>query len=89
MDVSNLRNKIEFLSEQVHNAWWDEKKRQGFHAPIEHDATPLDQTVIVNLFEKKCDKCHTDMYPYKMLPENIKDYDRVMVKTVLDAIEKL
>jgi hypothetical protein len=26
---------IEKLSEQVHNARWEEKKKQGFHAPVE------------------------------------------------------
>lgn len=26
MDISNLESNIEFLSEEVHNAWWEEKK---------------------------------------------------------------
>ena len=40
-------------------------------------------------FHKFCGKCHTDMYPYSELPENIKDYDRVTVETVLKAISEL
>ncbi|MGE5423388.1 MAG: hypothetical protein ACM3QW_08995, partial [Ignavibacteriales bacterium] len=40
-------------------------------------------------FLKRCEKCHTDMYPYEELPENVKDYDRVTVKAVLQAIDKL
>ena len=45
---------------------------------------PPDQT-----FLKHCDKCHPDMYAYHHLPENIKEYDRVTVRAVLDAIEAL
>jgi hypothetical protein len=40
-------------------------------------------------FVKKCEKCHTDLYPYSELPENIKEYDRVTVRAVLHAIEKV
>ena len=83
MDVQQLKSNIEFLSEQVHNAWWEEKKRQGFRSPRECKHTMTDK------FTKACDKCHTDMYPYEELPEHIKEYDRVMVRTVIEAIDKL
>lgn len=85
-NADELEQKIEFLSEQVHNAWWEEKKRQGFHAPIDcqyHD------DFWEGKFEKSCDHCHTDMYPYYELPEHIKEYDRVTVRTVLAAIRKM
>lgn len=75
---------VEALSEQVHNAWWEEKARQGFHAPKE--CLTLRSGDTYNKFQKYCDKCHTDMYPYNELPENIKEYDRVMVRTVLKAL---
>lgn len=59
------------------------KKRQGFHSPKECKNPMIDK------FTQSCDKCHTDMYPYNELPEHIKEYDRVTVKTVIKAIEKL
>jgi hypothetical protein len=91
MDTSQLEQNIEFLSEQVHNAWWEEKKRQGFHAPNEcPDFEPeKPEFLITQKFTKHCGHCHTDMYPYAELPESIKDYDRVMVRTVLEAIRKM
>lgn len=88
MDNNEL---IEQLSEQVHNAWWEEKKKQGFHAPLDCSDYVYDERhgVEVNKFSKHCHKCHTDMYPYNELPEDIKDCDRVTVKTVLNALEEL
>jgi hypothetical protein len=88
MDVSQLEQNIEFLSEQVHNAWWAKKLKQGFHAPKYHDGMGRwinDE----DKFVKICPSCHTDCYPYAELPESIKDYDRVTVRTVLDAIKKV
>ena len=82
--ISRIENNIEFLSEQVHNAWMEEKIKQGFHAPND---CPNKQAL--GKFERHCDKCHTDLYPYSELPENIKDYDRVTVRSVLEAIKKL
>lgn len=101
--ITNLFGHIEKLSEEVHNSWWDEKKRQGFHSPAEcksnnkksYIASSIEaQERFVNAgnnekFYKWCDKCHTDMYPYAELSENIKDYDRVTVKSVLNAITKV
>lgn len=78
---------IEQLSEKVHDAWWEEKRKQGFHAPLECPRrAPTNQ---YGKFEAVCDRCHTDMYPYKELPENIKEYDRVTVRAVLQAIDEL
>ena len=89
MDVKTLYSKIEELSEEVHNAWMKEKLEQGFHAPNNCTWFPLIETDETNKFVKRCEKCHTDLYPYSELPENIKEYDRVTVRAVLGAIEKL
>jgi hypothetical protein len=90
IDELNKPYDIEFLSEQVHNAWWEEKKRQGFHAPLECPDYVMGGKISVNFkFNKLCDRCHTDCYPYSELPEHIKGYDRVTVRTVLEAIKKM
>jgi len=81
MDTTEL---IEKLSDLVHQAWWEEKKKQGFHAPLECKRVSNPEK-----FYNYCNYCHTDMYPYDELPENIKDYDRVTVRTVLSALSKL
>lgn len=86
--TETLESKIEELSEEVRNAWIKEKMDQGFHSPrqcpesSEHDKA-------VGKFSKYCDKCHPDLYPYSELPEYIKEYDRVTVRAVLNAIKKL
>jgi len=79
MDTKDL---IEKLSEKVHDAWMKEKAAQGFHAP--NDCPNMGK-----LSTAMCKKCHTDMYPYEELPENIKDYDRVTVNAVLQALDDL
>ena len=101
MNTKKLEENIEFLSEQVHNAWWEEKKKQGFHAPNEcRNTTKIiidrslqfdekNRSITSYKFTKLCDKCHTDMYPYNELPENVKEYDRVTVRTVIEAIKKM
>ncbi|MFA7171319.1 MAG: hypothetical protein WC180_04970 [Candidatus Paceibacterota bacterium] len=91
MDVNFLDKNVEFLSDKVHQAWMQEKRSQGFHAPNE---CPLsdpsdDKRTNSGKFIRHCGKCHTDLYSYDELPENIKDYDRVMVRTVIQAMEKL
>ena len=78
---------IEKLSEEVHNAWMKEKIEQGFHAP--NDCPALQDGDTYQKFKRYCEKCHTDLYPYPELPENIKEYDRVTVRAVLDALTKL
>jgi len=99
MDVSAIVPHKEVIASNVHDSWWEEKKKQGFHAP-EHcksqsaaDAHAQDIKSYGHhafpKFYKFCDKCHTDMYPYNDLPENIKDYDRVTVDAVLAAIKKI
>lgn len=75
-----MSKKIEYLSNKVHDGWWAEKRSQGFHAPLSHTGGS-------GKFEKRCDKCHADMYPYDELPENVKEYDRVTVRAVLVALE--
>lgn len=90
---------IESLAKAVHDAWWEEKLRQGFHHPslcmvgassrageIEdesHGHFKVDDR------HRFCDKCHHDMIPYDRLPENIKELDRVTVRTVLRALGEM
>jgi hypothetical protein len=88
-----IDSKKEELSEEVHKSWMKEKLDQGFHAPddcptngIEH---PHSNLIKIGKFEKHCDKCHPDLYPYSELRDNIKEYDRVTVKTVISAITKI
>lgn len=101
MDIKILYTKIEELSEEVHNAWMKEKLEQGFHSPLNCDETKRQLKIIPRLnlssdvwvetikFQKQCPKCHTDLYPYSELPENVKEYDRVTVRAVLKAIETI
>lgn len=83
--LEKLDGKIEELSAHVHDAWHAEKASQGFHAPIDCRSPrgPKD-----GKFGKTCDRCHSDMYPYDELPENVKEYDRVTVRSVLKAIKQ-
>lgn len=90
MDVSYLLEKLEIISEKVHCAWMKEKTSQGFHSPescpnVAYD----DQRALQEKFTKRCGKCHSDLYPYGEIPENIKEYDRVTVRAVLQAISEL
>ena len=99
--IKTLKEKREVIASKVHDAWLEEKKKQGFHSP--NDCPSSNHKSFINAsdhnkerledfhnpkFYKWCDKCHTDMYPYEELAENIKDYDRVTVDTVLKAIEE-
>ena len=34
-----------------------------------------------------CGKCHKDLIPYDELPDDIKEYDRVTVRQVLDGLD--
>lgn len=91
MDVTFFEQNLEFLSEEVHNAWMAEKESQGFHSPLKcplYDSSD-DKRQSTGKFTRKCGKCHTDLYPYDELPEHVKEYDRVTVKAVLRALEKL
>lgn len=104
MNTKSLKEQIEFLAEEVHNSWWEEKKKQGFHAPLDcpsgnykHFRTCGDIEGKRRFYDngsnpktfKWCKQCHPDMYPYGELADNIKEYDRVTVRTVIDAVEKL
>jgi predicted nucleic-acid-binding Zn-ribbon protein len=85
-DARDYKNTIEFVSEKVHNAWMDERIKQGFHAPAD---CPLMEGMLLDKsrkFKPRCVKCHSDLYPYSELPETIKDYDRVTVVAVLNAV---
>ena len=85
MDISKIKPHTEAIASKVHDAWWAEKVKQGFHAPNECNEFRFGK----GKFETTCSKCHGDMYPYEGLPEHIKEYDRVTVKSVLTAIEDL
>jgi hypothetical protein len=52
---------VETLAEKVHEAWQEEKHKQGIYN-------------------------HPDDIPYSELKDNIKEYDRVTVRTVLNAL---
>jgi hypothetical protein len=58
-----MNNLLEFLAEKVHEAWQEEKHKQG----------------IFN---------HPDDIPYSQLKDNIKEYDRVTVRTVLRGLSE-
>lgn len=81
MNIEFLRDNIEKLAEAVHDAWWKEKERQGYHAPFTH--------AVSGKFSRLCDKCHPDMYPYGELSEYAKEHSREPVRAVLDAISAL
>jgi hypothetical protein len=87
------QQQFEKIAEDVHNEWWNEKIRQGFHAPI--DCPFLTSLPAIGEEEAKelaftlhCDECHEDMKPYEELAESVKEYDRVTVKTVLSSYLK-
>ena len=82
---------VELISEEVHNAWMNEKRKQGFHSPDDCQSKNHESLTDLNnpKFYKWCDKCHTDLYPYSELPENIKEYDRVTVRAVIEAMSKV
>jgi hypothetical protein len=89
---------IEKIAESVHNSWWNEKKEQGFHSPDDCKSRNHKDFLEANYEQQEnvrnpkffgwCEKCHTDMYPYNELPENIKEYDRVTAKAVLKSLEE-
>ena len=99
MDISELTKHKELIAEKVHDAWWREKEKQGFHAPASCNSPEAKKAMLHETksqdfykkpkFTKYCKGCHTDMYPYAELPENIKDYDRVTVEGVLSAISEI
>jgi hypothetical protein len=102
MGIQKLEDKIELLAEKVHKSWWIEKEKQGFHSPngcrsenhlsfmsADWRAKERFEDNFDPKFHKWCQNCHPDMYPYKDLSDNVKEYDRVTVRTVLNAIKEL
>lgn len=91
---------IEQIASKVHDAWWEEKKSNGFHSPNDCQSKNKEsysksswqnQDRFDGHFESKtykwCEKCHPDMYPYSELTENAKEYDRTTVTTVIKAMQ--
>lgn len=91
---------VEEIASKVHDAWWEEKKSNGFHSPNDCQSKNKEsysksswqnQDRFDTHFDSKtykwCDKCHPDMYPYNELTENAKEYDRTTVTTVLKAMQ--
>lgn len=92
MNIEMLKAHKEDIAAKVHDAWWDAKKAQGFHAPLDCTSAEALYSPLLPVDRKYrvfCRQCHVDMYPYDELPKAIQDYDRVTVDAVLDAIEKL
>lgn len=83
MNIEKIEPYKERIAAEVHNAWQREKEKQGFHAPL---SCPVGGGP---KFDRHCDWCHIDMYPYEELSENIKEYGRAKVQAVLDAIKKI
>lgn len=59
-----MNEKLEKIAEAVHNAWWNEKIKQG----------------VTN---------HPDAIPYAELAEDVKEYDRVTARAVMEALPEL
>lgn len=76
------RDTLERIAEAVHDAWWEQSKANGRHAPAD---CPVDHP----FGGPSCSKCHPDMIPYADLPEATKEYDRVTARAVLKAIPSL
>lgn len=99
-EYNNLPD-VETVAELVHNAWWKEKKKQGFHSPAECDSPSRKQFLLLSENEKKkeygtgfngnknkwCEHCHPNMYPYSELTEPEKELDRTTVRSVYKAIQ--
>jgi hypothetical protein len=64
---------FELLSERVHDSWVEEKMKDGYHHPSK---CPTKKST--GVFD--CLKCHPDILPYGMLPDNVKELDRIKVR---------
>jgi hypothetical protein len=74
---------IDGLAKYIHDSWWEEKARQGFHyASFHKEFNP-------SAIKKLCDKCHLDMIPYEQLPESSKVFDKVTIETTLAGLQLL
>lgn len=90
---------VEQLSDKVHQAWAAEKQRQGFaDHPYQGEwignsgrawcGFVFDEHGGKRTCEEPQRLHHTDMLPYADLAENIKEYDRATVRTVLGALRE-
>lgn len=75
----------------VHDAWMREKARQGLHPPEDcfdykspNAASPNERDK--SKFRKFCKSCDESMYPYKELPQYVRDLVRVQANHVLCQI---
>nr|MDO8112780.1 RyR domain-containing protein [Candidatus Sigynarchaeota archaeon] len=69
------------LAEFVHNSWWQEKIKLGFHHPSE-----LHKEWDPKAPKKICDHCHLDMIPFDELTPATKNLDNATVETVLAGL---
>ena len=65
---------IELISRSVHDAWWQERKRQGWK---------------YGKITDRNQKTHESMIPYDSLPENEKELDRQTVRQVISILLSL
>ena len=72
---------VDQLAEFIHEGWWEEKIKQGFHHPSEmhEEWDPKNPKHI-------CNKCHFDMLPYPELLESAKILDKITVETILAGL---
>jgi hypothetical protein len=68
-----LQQLVELLAENAHENWSAEKIRQGWCFGVTDAAA----------------KKHSDLKPYRALPESVKDYDRILAMETLRTIIKL
>lgn len=87
---------LERLAEEVHNSWWDERKRQGFVDPIPGPCPLCGGEQVMDSEKTKlfCYQGHTyrthkDMMPYSELEDWCKEYDRATVRGVVSALNKM
>ena len=78
---------VEKLAEGVHDAWARQKRANGFHAPNECPYKTRHPEFEPNAKGCFCSKCHPDLIPYEDLTEEVKEYDRVTVRQVLDGLD--
>jgi hypothetical protein len=77
-------NDVERLAEAAHEAWMREALRQGRHPS--GTCPPGVRGVRYYGDYSRCENCRATLVPYGQLPEADKDYDRAMVRAVVEAI---
>ena len=69
-----LKMLVEQMSENVHEVWAKTRKDEGWsYGPVRDDLL----------------KKNPDMLPYNLLPENEKEYDRLMAMNTIKLVKKL